>query len=160
MTNLRIVKACLPGREGLWEIGVTDGVVTQVDRSVAGDTTLDALGQLVIPGLVDAHIHLDKVFLLDRCPRIEGTFREAMRETLKAKQAFTIADIQARARQALQQAISWGTTTMRSHRCGRSSDPVDGDASAATIATGIRLGNYASTRGICSRRHYESTGHD
>lgn len=115
MTNLRIVKACLPGREGLWEIGVTDGVVTQVDRSVAGDTTLDALGQLVIPGLVDAHIHLDKVFLLDRCPRIEGTFREAMRETLKAKQAFTIADIQARARQALQQAISWGTTTMRSH---------------------------------------------
>ncbi len=115
MVDLRIVNARLPEREGLWEIGITDGIITQVDCSIAGDTILNALEQLVIPGLVDAHVHLDKVFLLDRTPAVEGTFREAMQETLKAKQAFTIADIQARARRALRQAISWGTTVMRSH---------------------------------------------
>lgn len=115
MVDLRIVQARLPGQDGLWEIGVTDGIVTQVDRSVPKATTIDAQGKLVIPGLVDAHMHLDKVFLLDRCQAIEGNFREAMQETLKAKQAFTVADIQARARRALQQAISWGTTLMRSH---------------------------------------------
>jgi cytosine/creatinine deaminase len=113
--DLRLVEARLPGREGLWEIGMVDGIITQVDRTVPGTAIWNAQGQLVIPGLVDAHMHLDKVFLLDRCPRVEGTFGEAMRETLKAKQAFTIADIQARARRALQQAIAWGTTTMRSH---------------------------------------------
>ncbi|WNZ45147.1 amidohydrolase family protein [Leptolyngbya boryana CZ1] len=115
MVDLRIVNACLPEQEGLWEIAITDGIITEIDRAVQGNTILDAQKQLVIPGLVDAHIHLDKVFLLDRTPAVEGTFHEAMRETLKAKQAFTVADIQARARRALWQAISWGITLMRSH---------------------------------------------
>ncbi len=115
MVDLRLVEARLPDREGLWEIGITNGWITQVDRTVSGGSLLNAHGQLVIPGLVDGHMHLDKVFLLDRCQRSEGTFAEAMRETLKAKQAFTIADIQTRARRALQQSIAWGTTAMRSH---------------------------------------------
>jgi cytosine deaminase len=69
----------------------------------------------VIPGFVDAHMHLDKALLLDRCQSVEGTFDEAMRETLRAKQSFTVEDIQARARCAIAQAISFGTTAMRSH---------------------------------------------
>ena len=44
-------------------------------------TTLDAEGRLVIPGLVDAHIHLDKAFLLDRVQWETGTFTEALEET-------------------------------------------------------------------------------
>lgn len=77
--------------------------------------TLDAQGQLLIPGLVDGHIHLDKALLLDRSPAQEGNFAEAMRETLKLKQGFTVSDIQARARQVLETAISLGITAMRSH---------------------------------------------
>jgi cytosine/creatinine deaminase len=96
--ELRIVEARLPGREDLWEIAIADGLISQIDRTVTGTNILNAQGQLVIPGLVDAHMHLDKVYLLDRSQRREGTFGEAMRETLKAKQAFTIADIQTRAR--------------------------------------------------------------
>jgi cytosine/creatinine deaminase len=115
VVDLRIVEARLPGQADLWEIGITNGIITQIDRTVPGSTILNAQGQLVIPGLVDAHMHLDKVFLLDRCQRRSGTFDEAMRETLKAKQAFTLLDIQTRARRALQQAIAWGTTAMRSH---------------------------------------------
>jgi len=64
--------------------------------------TLDAQRQLVIPGLVDAHMHLDKVFLLDRCQRVDGTFAEAMQETLKVKRSFTTEDIQTRARRAIE----------------------------------------------------------
>lgn len=60
-------------------------------------------------------MHLDKVCLLERCQRVDGTFAEAMRETLRAKRNFTVDDIQTRARWAIEQAIGFGITAMRSH---------------------------------------------
>ncbi|UBF26668.1 amidohydrolase family protein [Kovacikia minuta CCNUW1] len=115
--SLKITNARLPERSGLWEIAISQGVIKKVAESIPdrAPAILDAQGQLLIPGLVDAHMHLDKVFLLDRCQRIEGTFDEALRETLQAKRAFTVEDIQIRARRAIEQAISFGTTLMRSH---------------------------------------------
>ena len=76
---------------------------------------MDAKGQLLIPGLVDAHIHLDKALLLERYPAVEGTFSEALQKTLQAKQEYTVADIQARARSVIKKAIAFGTTAMRTH---------------------------------------------
>jgi cytosine deaminase len=52
--------------------------------------TWDAQGRLVIPGLVDAHIHLDKALLLSQAPAQTGTFAEAMAETLRLKQHYTV----------------------------------------------------------------------
>jgi cytosine deaminase len=115
--DLKIVNASLPDRTGTWDIAIDNGQITDIRSSIpnSAKTVLEAQGRLVIPGLVDAHIHLDKVFLLERCQRSTGTFDEAIRETLNAKQRFTIADIQDRARRAIEHAIAFGTTTMRSH---------------------------------------------
>jgi cytosine deaminase len=77
--------------------------------------TLDAQGNLLIPGLVDGHIHLDKALILDRYPALDGTFNEALRETLNLKQSFTVDDIQNRAKQVIERAIAFGTTAMRTH---------------------------------------------
>jgi cytosine deaminase len=122
MIELKITGASLLGHKGLWDIAIgTDASTTsqmvEVDSKITtpAETVIEAQGRLVIPGFVDAHMHLDKALLLERCQSVEGTFAEAMRETLRAKQGFTIDDIQARARRAIEQSISFGTTAMRSH---------------------------------------------
>jgi cytosine deaminase len=115
--ELKITQACLSGRNGYWDIGIANGQIIAIEPTLeaASAQTIAAHQQLVIPGLVDAHLHLDKALILDRYPAVEGTFDEALRRTLEAKQAFTEADIQARAEQVLQQAIAFGITLMRSH---------------------------------------------
>ncbi|MBW4579341.1 MAG: amidohydrolase family protein [Tildeniella nuda ZEHNDER 1965/U140] len=115
--DLKITQARLPGRSHQWDIAIANGTIIDIAPSLLGTaiTTLDAQGSLVIPGLVDAHIHLDKAFLLDRVQWETGTFTEALQETANAKRSFTIADIQTRARRVLEQAIAFGTTAMRSH---------------------------------------------
>jgi cytosine/creatinine deaminase len=76
---------------------------------------VDVAGRLVVPGFVDAHIHLDKAYLLPRTPSHEGTLAEAIRVTGEAKRGFTVDDIRARARRLLDRAVSLGTTAMRGH---------------------------------------------
>src|SRR5262249_16204885 len=73
----------------------------------------EAQGRLIVPGLVDAHVHLDKAYLLDRAPSREGTLAEAIRVTGEVKRTFTVEDIHLRARRLLDRAVALGTTAMR-----------------------------------------------
>lgn len=130
--RLRIENARLSNHPNLQQISITNGTITNIAATniaatniaatniaasiiEPAETVIDAAGQLVIPGLVDAHIHLDKALLLQRQPAQTGDFAEAMRETLRLKQSFTVADIQTRARQIIENAIALGITAMRSH---------------------------------------------
>jgi cytosine/creatinine deaminase len=117
--DLRITNARLMDKPGLWTIAIAHAKITHIvphDQNLDDAIqTIDAHHHLLIPGFVDAHFHLDKALILDRSPAIEGTFSEAMRETLRLKQGFTIADIQSRARRIIEAAIAFGTTAMRSH---------------------------------------------
>lgn len=115
--DLKIEGVRLPGRSGSWQVAIAEGQIIEVAPVTAvGATQVMAGGdRLLIPGLVDAHIHLDKALLLERSPAQAGDFAEAMRETLRLKQSFTVADIQARAGRVLDQAIAHGVTAMRSH---------------------------------------------
>jgi cytosine/creatinine deaminase len=116
--SLKITKATLPGQTGQWDIAIADGYITEIAAaggSTTDEQTLDAEGKLLIPGLVDPHIHLDKALLLTRYPAVEGTFTEALHQTLQAKAEYTITDIQTRAEKILQRAIAFGTTAMRTH---------------------------------------------
>ena len=96
---------CRAGR--IAEIGALAGRAAA--REIAGE------GRAVTPGLVDAHIHLDKALLGARAPSREGTVAEAIRVTGAAKRGFTLADIGDRARRVLDMAVRQGTTAMRSH---------------------------------------------
>ena len=117
-----IRRASLLGKTGLWDISITPcGRIAEIlptasAASFSDDSQdIDAMGKTVIPGLVDAHIHLDKCYLLDRCCAMQGDFPEAQRETLNAKKAFTVGDIVKRARRLIENEISFGTTLMRAH---------------------------------------------
>ncbi|GAA3952845.1 amidohydrolase family protein [Allohahella marinimesophila] len=72
-------------------------------------------GRLVLPGLIETHIHLDKACIMDRCTLHDGTLAEAISQTSKAKAAFTEEDVYARGALVLDKAIIQGTTYMRTH---------------------------------------------
>ena len=116
--SLKITNVTLPDRNGNWNIAIANGYITEITAEPINedtDRTLDGKGNLLIPGLVDPHIHLDKALLLERYPAVAGTFDEALQKTLQAKSEYTVADIQARARKVIEKAIAFGTTTMRTH---------------------------------------------
>jgi cytosine deaminase len=112
-----IDNATLVGRSGHWAIALQGDTITQVEPAgtLTAQTSIDAAGQLVVPGFVDAHIHLDKALLLAQAPAQVGDFAEALAETFRLKSHYTVADIQTRARAVLEQAIAFGITAMRSH---------------------------------------------
>jgi dihydropyrimidinase len=47
-----------PGHRGVGDVGVRDGRIEQLGGAMAGQDELDAHGLLVIPGGIDAHVHL------------------------------------------------------------------------------------------------------
>jgi cytosine deaminase len=99
------------------DIGCRDGRIAALGALGAAPAavTRELGGRLVTPGLVDAHVHLDKALLSARTPGREGTLAEAIRVTAEVKRHFTVEDIRARARQVLDLAVRSGTTAMRSH---------------------------------------------
>jgi cytosine/creatinine deaminase len=114
--DLLLRGARLPDRESLVDIAIKGDRIVAVDPVARpAHETLDLGGRLVTPGLVEAHIHLDKALLTDRVSASEGTLEEALRVTGQAKRSFTAEDITARARRVLDLAVRAGTTAMRSH---------------------------------------------
>lgn len=115
--DLKITRAIAVGYDAPQEIAIADGRIVEVAPriSAAAAQVIDAQHKLVIPGLVDGHIHLDKALLLSQYPAQDGTFAEALEQTLRLKQQFTPEDIQQRACRILVDAIAFGVTAMRSH---------------------------------------------
>ena len=114
--DLLLRGARLPDRQSLVDIAIAGERIVGVDPVARpARETLDLAGRLVTPGLVEAHIHLDKALLSDRVSAPAGTLEEAIRVTGHAKRAFTAEDITTRARRVLDMAVRAGTTAMRSH---------------------------------------------
>jgi len=98
------------------DIGVAAGRIAAVEPLLAAEApAIDAENCLVIPGLVETHLHLDKTCIMDRCGVRDGTLAEAVRETEAAKRGFTPEDVYARGRQTLDRCIAHGTTQIRTH---------------------------------------------
>jgi cytosine/creatinine deaminase len=98
------------------DIGIRGSTIAAIEPTLPAEAQeLDAAGGLLVPGLIETHIHLDKTCILDRCRIEEGTVAEAVRETAAAKRNFTVEDVYARAKQTLQRCIAHGTMRMRTH---------------------------------------------
>ncbi len=98
------------------DIAVAGGKIAAIAPALAADgPELKAEGRLVVPGLIETHIHLDKTCIMDRCRIEEGTVAEAVRETAAAKRGFTAEDVYARGKQTLERCVSHGTMRMRTH---------------------------------------------
>lgn len=72
-------------------------------------------GALVLPGLVDAHVHLDKTFTLARIPEVQPGLLGAIEASVADMARWTPEDIRTRASQGLQWAWEAGTTLLRTH---------------------------------------------
>jgi cytosine deaminase len=65
--DLVVRNARLRDRPGTWSVGVSgDRIAAITDEPVEAVQTLDAEGALVTESFVNAHLHLDKVYTLDR----------------------------------------------------------------------------------------------
>ena len=109
--------AVLNGSElAVVDIGIAGTTIAAISPSLKADAReLDAAGCLVISGMIETHIHLDKTCILDRCRIEEGTVAEAVRETAAAKRGFTVEDVYARGKRTLERCIAHGTMHMRTH---------------------------------------------
>lgn len=109
----------------LVDIAIENGTFKQIGKNLEGTANreIDGQGKVVIPGLVESHIHLDKALIADRLPNKSGTLQEALSVTAKLKSTFTREDVQERAERALQMIIERGTTHIRTHA---EFDPVGG----------------------------------
>jgi cytosine deaminase len=113
-----VTNACIRREDTLvkTDIGIAAGRIAVLAPSLSADApVIDAGGCLVVPGLVETHIHLDKTCILDRCTASEGSVAEAVRETSKAKIAFTPEDVYARGSRTLEKCLVMGTMRMRTH---------------------------------------------
>jgi cytosine/creatinine deaminase len=118
LMDLIIQNACIlqDGELRVVDIGVDGGDIAAIAPQLGAEArAIDAGGCLVVPGLIETHIHLDKTCILDRCRIEEGTVAEAVRVTAAAKRDFTAEDIYARAKQTLERGIAHGTMRMRTH---------------------------------------------
>jgi cytosine deaminase len=75
----------------------------------------DVQGALVLPGMVDAHTHLDKAFILPRIGAVKPGLLGAIDAVVADRAHWTHADLRARAERGLQWAWEAGTTHLRTH---------------------------------------------
>ena len=114
--DLILRRANLGAGKPLSDIVISDGRIAAITPpGLATGEDVDLQGGLVLPGFVETHIHLDKSCIIDRCDLREGSLAEAIRETARAKLAFSEGDIEHRARGTLEKAILAGTMKMRTH---------------------------------------------
>ncbi|MFJ9174632.1 amidohydrolase family protein [Streptomyces sp. NPDC102360] len=80
-----------------------------------GAEVLDCAGRVVVPGLIEAHLHPDKALLDGLTPEGTGSLADAIRITAQLKAGFTYDEVRARAEQVLRMCVLNGTTAIRAH---------------------------------------------
>lgn len=139
VTNLDFINVRLPMEdEGhLYRLSIRDGVWTQILKQEGnaappgavsletwnptqaflepGRPIIDLEGKIMLPGFVDAHMHLDKAFSLTSVENRSGTLEEAVQNYSQASPSFTKQEIKARMIRSAMQALSFGTTRIRTH---------------------------------------------
>jgi cytosine deaminase len=71
---IRNVRLLQEGELHIVDIGIRGGTVAAIEETLQAEAQeLDAAGCLLVPGLIETHIHLDKTCILDRCRIEEGT---------------------------------------------------------------------------------------
>jgi cytosine/creatinine deaminase len=115
--NIIFRKVRIKDNEELKDIAIKDGKIAAIENNIEGsaEREIDGEGRVLIPGLIESHIHLDKALIANRLPNKSGTLAEAIQVTGKLKPTFTKEDVEERARKALMMLIKNGTTHIRTH---------------------------------------------
>jgi cytosine/creatinine deaminase len=106
----------LRGRDGSFDVALDGDRITAVEPGYEGpaDREYDGGGSLAVPGLVNAHHHLDKTRLGEVMrPNESQTLQEAIYITWDHKRGYTVEEIVERASPVVEAAIVNGTTAIR-----------------------------------------------
>jgi cytosine deaminase len=114
-----IRNARLQHRNELVDIAVNDGQFAKIGTIDAADRAnraIDAGGRLVVPPLIDAHVHLDAVLTVGQ-PRYNstGTLLEGIQIWSERKPSLTHEDVKQRALAEIRWEVAQGTLYIRSH---------------------------------------------
>lgn len=120
--ELIIRNAYVYHRDAVVDVGIANGTIEAISSeiSAAAETEINAEGNLVSPGLVDAHMHIDKALAVtgERKPKgHDDAFsfeRIEERENAYYEDA-SVDEIRDNAIENLQMAVESGTTYVRSH---------------------------------------------
>lgn len=100
------------------DITVSGGTIAAVGVALPAAPSresVDCDGLVVVPGLIEPHMHLDKALLDSVSSNPEGTLAGAIEVTGRLKRGFTHASVRSRALQVLRWAVAHGTTLVRAH---------------------------------------------
>jgi len=115
LPSLLLRNAHLADRTESCDIAIADGRIVGLGAGGwQAEREVDLQGKLVLPGFVDAHIHLDKAGLNCRCGHATS-LAEAVAAVATLKRGFTVEDVHARAARVIEAAITQGTMHMRGH---------------------------------------------
>src|SRR6478735_1438925 len=128
LTNARSPLCLIEGadlaadRDGLAlvDLRVEDGRIASIlpagTEAPEGGPRLDLDGGIVLPRLVDAHVHLDKGHIWPRRRNPDGTFMGALENVMADREAnWTSEDVRARMDFGLRCAFAHGTSAVRTH---------------------------------------------
>ena len=115
----------------LRNLGVKDGVIQfndqffndEANTTIEAKEVVTAAGRLLLPGLVESHIHLDKAFLTTSMSSEANNLQEAIKITADLKKDYTIDDIIKRSILVIERSIQAGVTHLR---CQVEIDPIIG----------------------------------
>lgn len=106
---------CVADQPRLADLTIEQGHVQAVVPGTGRNSGLDCKGAMVLPGLLEAHAHLDKTFTRARLGRIVPGLLGAIAATQIDRSRWSEDDLRQRASRALQQAQANGVTHLRSH---------------------------------------------
>lgn len=109
----------IPDRNHAMDVGIEKGRITYLSETneqiMEARHRIDGDGNVLLPGLIEPHIHLDKAYLLDQMKQDATTLAEAIRFTGELKGKFTKEDIKQRSIKVLEKCIAYGVTHLRCH---------------------------------------------
>ena len=149
--DLIVRNARLRGREERWDIAIGGGVVREIGPSLAAsaEREIDAAGGLVTESFANPHLHLDKVYTLQRLgsAALEAYHGESMGAAMSAiemaaavKEQYDESWILPNVRRALRLAARYGNTHIRAF--------ADVDTKAKLIGVGALLEAREEFRGV------------
>ena len=118
----RIAGARLAGFDQLQDVRIADGTVVEVvsvgNSPLPGERLLNADGRVVAPAFVDAHLHLDKAYLLrdaEAVGEVEPTLDAAIAAVAALRRGVSLEQVSASAERAVDALVSHGAVAARVH---------------------------------------------
>lgn len=123
IVGARLPRWCLPtawptrgSQPALADLCLADGRIESiVPHAGEVDGAWNLRGAPMLPGLVEAHTHIDKAFTLPRLGPLKPGLLAAIETMTADRQTWTAADVHARASRCLQWAYEAGVVTLRTH---------------------------------------------